>query len=63
MAMHSIILPGKFHGERSLAKYSPNSHKDSDMTEQLFCFLCFFNEYQTVLRIIGASDGKSICLQ
>ena len=31
----SVFLPGKFHGERSLAGYSPWGHKESDMTEQL----------------------------
>ena len=27
-------LPGKFHGQRSLAGYSPWSHKESDTSEQ-----------------------------
>ena len=31
----SVFLPGKFHGERSLAGYSSWGHKESDMTEQL----------------------------
>ena len=35
MAMHSGILPGKSHGQRSLAGYSPWSHKESDMTYRL----------------------------
>ena len=30
-----IFLPGKFHGQRSLADYSPWSHKGSDTTEWL----------------------------
>ena len=30
-----VFLPGKFHGQKSLAGYSPWGHKDSDMTEQL----------------------------
>ena len=30
-----VFLPGKFHGERSLAGCSPWGHKESDMTEQL----------------------------
>ena len=29
------ILPGEFRGQRILAGYSPWSHKESDMTEQL----------------------------
>ena len=30
-----VFLPGEFHGQRSLAGYSPVNHKESDMTEQL----------------------------
>ena len=32
MATHSDVLPGKSHGQRSLAGYSPWSCKESDMT-------------------------------
>ena len=35
MAIHSVFLPGKFLGQRSLAGYSPRGHKESDTTEQL----------------------------
>ena len=28
-----VFLPGKSHGQRSLASYSPWGHKESDMTE------------------------------
>ena len=31
----AVFLPGEFHGQRSLAGYSPCGHKESDMTEQL----------------------------
>ena len=30
-----VFLPGKSHGHRSLAGYSPWGHKESDMTERL----------------------------
>ena len=30
-----VSLPGKFHGQRSLAGYSPWGHKESDTNEQL----------------------------
>ena len=30
-----VFLPGEFHGQRSLAGYSPWSHKESDTTYQL----------------------------
>ena len=28
-----VFLPGKFHGQRILAGYSPWGHKETDMTE------------------------------
>ena len=30
-----VFLPGESHGQRSLAGYSAQGHKESDMTEQL----------------------------
>ena len=30
-----VFLPGKSHGQRSLASYSPRGHKESDTTERL----------------------------
>ena len=33
MATHSTILPGNFHGQRSLAGRSPWVHKELDTTE------------------------------
>ena len=30
-----VFLPGEFHGQRSLAGYSPWGHKESHTTEQL----------------------------
>ena len=30
-----VFLPGEFHGQNSLVGYSPQSHKDLGMTEQL----------------------------
>ena len=30
-----VFLPGKSHGQRSLAGYSIKGHKESDMTERL----------------------------
>ena len=36
-----VLLPGEFHGQRSLAGYSPSDCKELDMTEQLTqgCFI------------------------
>ena len=28
-----VFLPGEFHGQRSMASYSPWGHKESDMIE------------------------------
>ena len=33
-----VLLPGKFHGWRSLVGYSPWDHKELDTTEQLHWF-------------------------
>ena len=41
-----VFLPGEFHGQQSLAGYSPWGHKESDMSERLS--LCF----------PGSSDSK-----
>ena len=30
-----VFLPGEFHGQRSLASYSPQGCKDSDTTERV----------------------------
>jgi len=35
MATHSRILPGKSHGQRSLAGHSPWGHKESGMAQQV----------------------------
>ena len=34
-AIHSVFLPGEFHGERNLAGYSPCRCKESDRTDRL----------------------------
>ena len=47
MATHSWqitcleLLPGKFHGRRSLESYSPWNRKESHMTEHLHFFILF----------------------
>ena len=35
LATHSVLLPVKYQGQRSLADYSLWGHKESDTTEQL----------------------------
>ena len=39
MATYSVFLLEEFHGQRSLASYSPWGHKESDKTEQLTLYL------------------------
>ena len=42
-----VFLPGKSHGGRSLAGYSPWVHKESDTTERLHFLLSFlFSSWQ-----------------
>ena len=53
MAIHSSILPGKSHGQRSLAGSSSWGCKESDMTEQL-THSQYSNEYPC-LGIFSAS--------
>ena len=35
METHPVLLPGKFHGWRSLVGYNPWGRKESDRTERL----------------------------
>ena len=39
IAIHSSFLAGEFHGQRSLADYSPWGRKESHTTEGLTLFL------------------------
>ena len=36
-----VILPGAFHGQRSLVGYSPRGRKESDTTEKLTLVLVY----------------------
>ena len=40
-----VFLPGEFHGQRSLAGYSPWGYKESDMTERLSHTLIFYETF------------------
>ena len=50
-----VLLPGKFHGRRTMGGYSPWGHKESDMTEQLhfLSFLSFKIDWFDLLSIQG----------
>ena len=41
-----VLLPGKFHGQRSLVGYSPWGHKESDTTERLSSKKASVNRYK-----------------
>ena len=51
MATHSVFLPGKSHGQRSLVGYSPWGHKE-DKTEQLSTSHVYQVLYQFI-RFLG----------
>ena len=52
-----VFLPGKFHGQRSLADYTPQGRKKSDMTEQLILILLRGFEVVLVVKNPAASAG------
>ena len=45
MAITPVFLPGKSHGQRNLAGYSPWGHKELDITELLSCSLFHLVSY------------------
>ena len=55
MAPTPVSLPGKFHGWRSLADYSPWDHKKSDTTEWLQAILCKFSHPAFFWLLFGMS--------
>ena len=52
-----VLLPGEFHGQRSLVSYSPWSHKESDMTEWPFIRYLLFLISAENLGVLAVSDG------
>ena len=48
-----VFLPGEFHGQRSLADYSPWAHKESSTTERLTHFMAEARHH-------AEPDGKDI---
>ena len=62
-----IFLPGKSHGQRSLAGYSPWGHKESDTTEllnhhqkEITHLLNCFKEISTLFKQGSAAAAKSL---
>ena len=54
MATHSVFLPGKFHGQRSLVGCSPWGGKESDTTEHIQNLLSM---WKLILKDV---DGKKL---
>jgi len=67
-----VFLPGKLHGQRSLAGYSPWGHKELDMTKRLTFHSCHQRDENTGPKVrkppkhdMTESQGRSsrhICL-
>ena len=47
-----VLLPGEFHGQRSLAGYCPWGQKELDMTERLTLSLVIYSLYQKFFTLI-----------
>ena len=53
MSIHSsIILPGEFHGQRSLAGHNPWSSEELSTTEQLTLSLFYLNARLVATRVV-----------
>ena len=51
-----VFLPGKSHGQRSLASYSPWGHKEMDMTEHknwIHCLPCSLSPLHGCIHLLG----------
>ena len=59
MATHSVFLPGKSHGQRSLVGYSPWGRKESDTTERLHLHLRVVGSQPRVLSKCGTPMFKA----
>ena len=58
--LQSVFLPGKSHGQRSLASYSPWSHKELDMTDWLtHLFLLSLHQLHLKVKILTILVIKS----
>ena len=55
------LLPGKFHGQRSLVSYSPRGRKELDTTERLH-FTSLLVITTIVSDIVLVSGSGAVCL-
>ena len=60
-----VSLPGKFHGQRSLADYSPLGCKKSDITEHhtksMYQLDCTVSKLFSVLPVAAAAKSLQSC--
>ena len=54
-------MPGEFHGKRNLAGYSPGSHKELDMTEQLTFHFTFQPEVKRGKKKMKKKSEENPC--
>ena len=54
-----VFLPGKFHGQRSLAGYNPWGLKESDMTERLTLSL-FRSRKEDIIELGEKSETSCV---
>ena len=57
-----MFLPGKFPGQGSLAGYSPQGHKEVDMTEQLTLSLVLYCLFSPVVLCLRCYSATQSCL-
>ena len=55
-----VLLPGKFHRQRSLEGKSPWSHKESDMTEELSILGAHKSPMFYILHLHSLEDFRSL---
>ena len=56
--LHSVLLPGESHGQRSLAGYSPWGHKESDTTEPVS--MSIISQQNWKKKYFGEGNGNPI---
>ena len=56
-----VFLPGKSHGQRSLAGYSPWSHKEPDSSAALGIFSCVMHTVSCSMWDLVPEQGSNQC--
>ena len=62
MATHSVFLPGKSHGQRSLAGYSPWGHKELDTTDHthIHTHMHLVSTLKKAPKLLGFRQARSL---